>query len=514
MATVTLGGTPTTIDLAEAITNWGGDTFLLEPDIKVQGSNSVACAMTATGNNDGYVTGTWDFSGTGLGDQHLRLWFNISFIGNLSATNPIQIFLYDGTNTAFYYWDKAASYSGGWAQAVIYTGNSPDSGSVTKSSITRIGMRFVTSSKPRNVPANAWFDAWRYGDGYYATGGTSGDEIDLDLIAADDLTNAYGIVTKVDGNYSVRGDLQIGNGSTTTWFKSDGDLVTYAIEQVNAGLYKFHGNGAGCRIDVADSVFKAEGTAAKDKFDFDMSETNLLSTSIVDTQIVGADTVDFKSSQTATGNIYNGCGQINHSGADMDNSTVKNYSGASNTSAMLYDVAGDPDGELDDSSFTMGTTETHAIEFGTTSPLSMTLRGIDASGYDAGATPNQNDSPLHFKRTSGTIAVALVDCTGINADGYRTDGATVNITAAKVATFTPLENGSAFTITKDSDNSVLKDVASVTGGEVVYSYDGSLDGTATTVHIIIAGKEPIDFAWTIAEGTVPISQITDRVYST
>ena len=64
-----------------------------------------------------------------------------------------------------------------------------------------------------------------------------------------------------------------------------------------------------------------------------------------------------------------------------------------------------------------------------------------------------------------------------------------------------------------SYNEVLKDVASTTGGEVVYTYDGALDGTAATVHIIIAGKEPIDFPWTIAEGTVPVSQVTDRIYS-
>lgn len=91
--------------------------------------------------------------------------------------------------------------------------------------------------------------------------------------------------------------------------------------------------------------------------------------------------------------------------------------------------------------------------------------------------------------------------------------ATTTVVSAKSATFTPVDNGSAFTITKNSDNSVLLDVASTTGGEVVYSYDGALDGTAATVHLIIVGKEPIDFPWTVAEGTVPIAQVTDRVYS-
>jgi len=96
---------------------------------------------------------------------------------------------------------------------------------------------------------------------------------------------------------------------------------------------------------------------------------------------------------------------------------------------------------------------------------------------------------------------------------YTSEGATVVLVSSKEATFTPVENGSAFTITRNSDNLLLHDVASTTGGEVVYSYDGGLDGTAATVHLIISGKEPIDFPWTVGAGTVPVSQVTDRIYS-
>jgi hypothetical protein len=95
----------------------------------------------------------------------------------------------------------------------------------------------------------------------------------------------------------------------------------------------------------------------------------------------------------------------------------------------------------------------------------------------------------------------------------NTSTGTLTPVSSKTATFTPVENGSAFTITRNSDNFLLHDVSSTTGGQVVYTYDGTLDGTAATVHIIITGKEPIDFPWTLAEGTVPVSQVTDRIYS-
>jgi len=501
MAVPTLGSTPTTIDLAEAVTNWGGDTFSLEPDIKVQGSNSVACAMTASGNNDAYVTGTWDFSATGLGDQHLRLWFNITYIGNLSDTNAIQIFLYDGTNTAYYYWDKFQSYEGGWAQAIIYTGDTADSGTVTKSSVTRIGMRFVTVSKPRNVPANAWFDAWRYGDGYYATGGTSGDEITLDTIAAVDLTNAYGIVTKeVNGSISLRGDLQIGNGSTTTWFKMDNEEAFYVEEQVNTGLYKFAGNGAGCRIDIADATLKSAGTAAKDAFDFDASETNLLTFSMVDTKLTRADQVTFKSAQVATGNIFGGCGQITHAAADMDDCAVSGYEGTADTSALIYNVNADPDGEMDGMSFTKGTAATHAIEFGTTSPLTMTIRDIAFSGYTN--TVASTSAPLHIKRTSGTVTINAIGCTGITADGYKTAGATVVIVIDPVTVqVTTLDEtgaalGSCEVALFAAGTSTLPKINATTKwpdrAVTTFSYSG---GTVTVTFAAAHGLSTGDYVW-------------------
>lgn len=436
MATVVLGGVPTTIDMAEAVTNWTGDTFSLEPDIKVQGSNSVATVITPNaGNNQKiWVAGTWDFSGGGEGEQHIRLWANISFGGNLQteANDGWAIYLSDGTNESRWTVAGSDTYAGGWVQFVIYTGDTPDntSGTLDKSAITQIGFHFEALTKPRNVPANAWFDAWRYGDGYYATGGTSGDGIDLDLIAVDDLTNAYGIVTKEkNGSISLRGDFQVGNGSTTTWFKMDNQEAFFVEEKVNAGLYKFHGNGAGCRIDIVDATIKSAGTAAKDKFDFDMSETNLLVCSVVDTKLTNADQITYKLGQTATGNIYNNCGQIIHAGADKDDCTVKNYEGTVNTSALIYNVNADPDGEMDDMTFIKGTVATHAIEFGLLSPLTMTLRDVTCSDYNV--SDSQNDSTFHFKRTSGTITLNLVGFTG-NAS-YRTDGATVVIVAGAVA---------------------------------------------------------------------------------
>jgi hypothetical protein len=196
------------------------------------------------------------------------------------------------------------------------------------------------------------------------------------------------------------------------------------------------------------------------------------------------------------------CELLVQAGGEIQNSTVITRSLTS--IACLQDPTFGVSTGLHDTTFIQAGAG-HAIELDTATTYDLT--GMDFQGYGADTT---DDAALDVTAGSGTVTV--------NYDGatptYKTAGATVVLVNSKTATFTPIENGSAFTITKDSDNSVLIDVPSTTGGEVDYTYDAALDGTATTVHLIIVGKEPIDFPWTVAEGTVPIAQILDRVYST
>lgn len=259
MATAVLTNAPTTISLAESTTGWNGDTFSLEPDIKVQGSNSIACTISTNGTGDDiYYDG---FTAADLSAEHLRMWFNISFVGNLAASDSIQVFISDGTNTAYWTIQDADLYAGGWKQAVIYTGNTPTSGTKPTGNSTRVGMRFNTASKPRNVPANTWLDAWYYGDGYTITGGTSGDEIDWSHIAALDLIEAYGIVSNIDGVYFIAGAITIGSAVTTYW-KDEGQICVFKDLPVLSTLYDitFTGSGTSAYIESYGGVITVAGT--------------------------------------------------------------------------------------------------------------------------------------------------------------------------------------------------------------------------------------------------------------
>ena len=336
MASAVLTNTPTVINGCNDATdqgNWQGDTFSLEPDNKVEGANSVACVMTPNAGNSQeiYVDGTtWDFAP----DVHIRVWINLTFNGNLQteANDGLQIYIYDGTNSD--YWTVAGSdtYAGGWTQFVIYTGNTPTEANITGTydSITRIGMRVKALTKPRNVPANTWLDQWTYGDGFTITGGTNGDEIDWSHVAALDLSNAYGIVTRLDDVYFMAGDVTVGNGATATWFKS-GQKAQFKDLDVLSTLYGVTFEGSACNVDIEGGSY---GAAGIQDYLFDASDTNLNAFDLTGVQFENANSVLFAAGQSITNNVFNQCLQVDPSTATF---TGNNFSNSEDTSgAVLF----------------------------------------------------------------------------------------------------------------------------------------------------------------------------------
>lgn len=424
MATPTVG----TINLeeistAESTTNWTRyDT--LDNSLYKEGSNSI----TGTFRNDA-ETGYYDHGSAPYTavNKHVRYWIvttNIAYM-DVESNGGYELLMYDGSTTEYKTMFGSDTYSGGWFNMVydcnLFT-------TLTLANVQRWGLRIQHTAAAKNVD-NVWCDYIRYLDGIYATGGTSGDKIDLTGIAAQDAstTNGYGIILEYEGVFLGYGQLQLGNGATTTYFEMDGDVLVFSDQPVAANFFEVSGDGSGADISINDSLFQSAGTGSNNKFVFDMSDTNI-TLSCTNSVFQRGAAITFASGQTVTGNTFSDCGQITHAGADMDNCIVKGYEGTANTSALIYNVNADPDGEMDGMSFTKGTAATHAIEFGLTSPLTMTIRDIAFSGYNASDT--QNDSTFHFKRTSGTVTLNVVGCSGNMS--YRSDGATIDIVVSPV----------------------------------------------------------------------------------
>ena len=423
MATVTIGLLGhTSINTAESVTNWS--TFdTLDTDIKKEGSNGITGTFRSDGTSGDYAHGSAPATAV---NKHVRMWVNTTSVPYLDTTanGGMEFWMNDGTTTEYYTIFSKDDYYGGWFNMVVdcdlFT-------TLTLANVEQWGLRVQYTSSAKNVD-NVWVDYLRYLDGYYVTGGTSGDEITLEAIATADRGTTtlygYGILEESRGAYFAYGELQLGNGTTTTFFKMDGDVLIFTDQPVADGLYAINGNGSGANINITGSTIKADGTASATQFDFDMSTGSPGTVSITDNVFQRGGAFTFTTGQTITGNSFTGCEQITPAGADMDGCSVQGYEGTTDTSALIWNVATDPNGLLDNMSFTKGTASTHAIEFGTSSPLTMTLTNVDFSGYNA--SDAQTDSALHIKRTSGTVTINI---SGGTTPSYKSDGATVVISA-------------------------------------------------------------------------------------
>ena len=417
----------TSISTAESITGWTKyDT--LDTDIKKEGSNSITGTFRTDATVGYFDNGSAPVTAAG---KTFRKWINTTNLPYMDteANGGYELLMYDGTTTEYKTMFGSDTYFGGWFNCVF---DCDSFTTLTLANVQRWGLRIQHTASAKNID-NVWTDAYKYLDGYSMTGGTAIDPITLtDIEEADRGTTTlygYGVVTLFGGVFYCTGDMQFGTGATTMHFKMDGEILVFEDKPVASGLYSLSGVGTGSTVTIQNSsTITSAGTTDATRYVFDWSDTNLLSFTCTDSLIVRASTSTFKSGQTVTGNTFNDCRQITHGGADMDNCTVKNYEGTADTSALIYNINADPDGEMDGMTFEKGTAATHAIEFGLLSPLTMTLRDVTCTGYNAADT--QNDSTFHFKRTSGTVTLNLIGYTG-NAT-YRSDGATINLVISPV----------------------------------------------------------------------------------
>lgn len=269
-------------------------------------------------------------------------------------------------------------------------------------------------------------DAMRHGRQIEVTAGEVANPASWDSVSAYDsaTTRQWGICQPTNTGAALQGLIYWGTAGAlvysrdsnrsivlidTEWTVTDFTQVLFAhasndIEWDNVGLIALGTSNRGI-IDVT-----ANGAITWTNSVFqDIDTTNLLSGCTFD------------------GSKWIGTNAITAPGASMIACQVVASTVTANNSALVWDVATDPDGLLDEMEFTKGTADTHAIEFGTNIPSSITLRGLDFTGYSA--SQDVNASTFHFKDTAGTITVNLVGCTSdvALASSYRTDGATIVI---------------------------------------------------------------------------------------
>lgn len=468
---------------AENVTGWS-DFDTLDTDIKVQGSNGITGTGRANNEDMYYDDGGAAITAAG---KVFRAWFNTvntPYMGTLAGTNPYELLISDGTNTVREALLGSDTYEGGWVYVfqdmdLATTGNGWTGTNPTLANVDRWGWTTGHDSNAKNVD-NCWADAFRYMDGYYLTGGTSGDKVTLTSLSSYEMsgTRAYGIVQQSRGIFFGTGTIQIGNGATTTWFEMDSEILqfidTIGDLSITAGLYEISATGSGCDCIIKNSVIRGAAAGSTTRIYFDFSDTNHTLT-FTDNLIVDTGTIVFASGQTATGNTFDDCGQITGAGAGLDNSVVKNYEGTADTAALVWDVGTDTNGKLDGSSFAKGTAATHAVEFEVSG--SYAWKDINVSGYNA--SDEQNDSVVY-----NSITPTLIDS---YLESNQDD--VLELDDSQIAA------GQEFTATAGDLSSArfyLKKTGTPTGGAVAELYASDGGSPAEPTGAVLATSEPFD----------------------
>jgi len=331
--------------------------------------------------------------------------------------------------------------------------------------------------------------------------------------------------TSYDNSPATEGTFAGGTGhAVSDVITLDDDWTTVTVDAVSGGVVtqftvdSTKGRSAASGTAMTQSSTTGSGTGFSLTPDTDNIEGNPTAT-LTGVGFVGTGETILGAGATMTGCRWIGCDQITANDATLTDSTVEGYEETANTSSLLWETNTDPNGNLDGMTFTMGTTATHAIEFGLNSPTSMTLTDVTFDGYNT-TTDNQNDSTIHVKRTSGTVTITIAGSNGTPASNitYRSDGATVVIQQTVNVTFDKMKDNTEVRIYAAGTSTELAGIENATAGSPDdRSFTASIGaGTSVDYWIFNVSYIPIlvkAFTWPSTAQTLDIQQVVDRNYS-
>ena len=390
-------------------------------------------------------------------------------------------------------------------------------GSLTLTAITRMGVGTVHLAKAVGNVANIFLDRLAYlSNGSYAlriNGGTVGTPETMADVAGDDITNGWGLVSNPLGNqYVFFGPVEWGepSASANSYFTASGEQWFWVGD--NAGGHALGATHFPFRVisNATDTVsFVLNSVVIVNtgtKAEFDMSDVNIDTCELDLCTLDSLGAIELPDSTITSGFTTNctfaNCGIITSNGADMTGSKVLTPDVSANEAGLVWNENADPDGELDNMTFTKTSAVAHhAIEFGTGIPTtSITLRGCDF-GTDFSASENTSPTAeagsetFAFRDTTGTLTVNLVGCTG--NFGYYSAGVVITVVADPATTkFTVqdemdivLENARVFVET--ADNGGGSGFPFEAGVTTLTQTTGTATLTASAVHGLVTGDQVV-----------------------
>ena len=487
---------------AETVTSWsalggGGAGLAADPDFAIQPTNSLTKQVSNALKGMVYEFGSTRTQAT---NDHIYQWIYATTPGLLNTLALGGMRVSVGTSdTALneYYIRGAAEYAeGGWVcEPVRYdSAVTPSPGrqlGTPGSAPSSFGGQIFTTATVKAV--NFGLDVSYEGSTIEITAGELADPATLTklLTYTYDSTRRWPVMLPIDGGGALQGKVYWGTAAAACYARDSGQLITFVDTPHSlADLTEvIHANATSDQIFTAMN-FLALGTFNRGKF----TVLNDAAVDYSDSTFKGIDT--FVAGGTGTvldGCVFDGCNEVTGAGASFLGAQFLTPTVAADSYALLYNEAVDPDGELDGSTFSKGTASHHAIEFGTVAPTTMTLRGIDFTGFSGTTTA----AALNFLRTTGATTVNLVGCTG-TITAQVTGSHTVSFIIDPVTISVHVQN-----ITTGADiASARVYLLATTVGPLPWEDTVTITRTTTTAFVAHTGHGLATNQWVKIEGAV------------
>lgn len=426
-------------------TGWtalGGGTPGLnqETDFYIQGTSCLSKNAFASALKGMIYDSGADQGGSGTDGAYI-FWLTHLTPNSLAAiaSGGIRALIGSGTGDyrEFYVAGNDTLAFGGWILAAVNEAATADNTTGTPTAgVERYfgGLWNLPSGGPTKGAPNA-IDGIRFGRCdiviEFGTGADPEATFDGILTNLETATNRYGMLALIRGAYYNSGLIVFGTATNAVEF-TDSNKTIFLRDHphVTANFHTWEVRNASSIINFTNLVVRALGTTSRGRWvTTDNATVNMTGCLFIDMNTFG-----FLTNATIDGCTFLRCGQITHGGSVMNGSSVLASAVATNEGALFYNQAADPDGEMDNMVFSKGTNAHHAIRFGTTSPTSITLRGIDFSGFSS--SDDNDGSIFRFDRTSGGVTLNLVGCTH-DGSGFTVDdraGCTVTVVINPVTT--------------------------------------------------------------------------------
>jgi len=362
-------------------------------------------------------------------------------------------------------------------------------------------------------------DALRWGRTITVTAGdlANGYATFAGIASTNDAINArWGQFQGIAGGYQLQGRLLLGTtGVTAVDFRDSNRVIVTAVSRKTAASFNaIEIQHTSSRVDWDSIAWSALGTVSRGT----LTVTDDCDVNITSCSFTGLSTFSLKAGTDILDSVFRLCDTVTAPGSNLSGSQFLVPRVAADTGAVVWNANVATDGKLDNTVFSKGTNAHHALQFGSSAPTSMTLRGITFSGFNASNA--NNDSTLLFadRGSDSTWTISLIGCSGNISYKKARAGDTVVLDVDPVTLAVHVQDINTGTAIQYAR--VWVPVTSTAGGRP-YNATVSITRSSTTATVSHSSHNLItnDWVWIsgctdpLYNGTFQITKTTDDAYT-